>query len=82
MPLCSASAMQELLDLGESEIQIAPSKKYTDKLLQADDEKLAAAGRRFAGAVTYKNFVMQRRDMRHVKAALDAGENLKVISID
>ena len=75
------SAMQELLDLGESEIQIAPGKKYTDKLLQADDEKLAAAGRRFAGAVTYKNFVMQRRDMRYVKAALDAAKPMVQLNV-
>ena len=75
------SAVQELLDLGESEIQIAPGKKYTDKLLQAGDERLAAAGRRFAGAVTYKNFVMQRRDMRYVKAALDAAKPMVQLNV-
>ena len=75
------SAVQELLDLGESEIQIAPGKKYTEKLLQTGDERLAEAGRRFAGAVTYKNFVMQRRDMRYVKAALDAAKPMVQLNV-
>ncbi len=62
------SAVQELLDLGEKEEEIAPGKKYTDRLISS------AAGRRFAGAAHYKDFVMKRRDIKYIKAAMDAAK--------
>ena len=68
------SAVQELLDLGEKEEEIAPGKKYTDRLISSRNEKMAAAGRRFAGAAHYKDFVMKRRDIKYIKAAMDAAK--------
>ncbi len=68
------SATQALMELGEKADVIAPGKKYTDKLLASGNEKMAEAGRRFAGAVKYKEFVMQRRDMRFIKSAMDAAK--------
>ena len=79
------SAVQELIELGEREEEIGPGKKYTDKLTASRDEKIAAAGRRFAGAVKYKEFVMKRRDMHYIKGALDAAKpmvRLKVSDLD
>ena len=35
---------------------------------------MAAAGRRFAGAAHYKDFVMKRRDIKYIKAAMDAAK--------
>ena len=75
------SAVQELMALGETEEQIAPGKKYTDKLLKSDDERMAAAGRRFASAVRYKEFVMQRRNMGFIKSALDAARPMVQLNV-
>ena len=66
------SAVQELVALGEAEDEISTGKKYSDKLQKSGDARMAAAGRRFSGAVRYKDFVMQRRDMRYIKSAMDA----------
>ena len=66
------SAVQELVALGEAEDEISTGKKYSDKLQKSGDACMAAAGRRFSGAVRYKDFVMQRRDMRYIKSAMDA----------
>ena len=66
------SAVQELMALGEAEDEISTGKKYSDKLQKSGDARMAAAGRRFSGAVRYKDFVMQRRDMRYIKSAMDA----------
>ena len=68
------SAVQELLELGEKEEEIGPGKKYTDRLITSRDEKMAAAGKRFASAIRYKEFVMKRRDIKYIKAALDAAK--------
>ena len=75
------SAVQELLDLGEKEEEIAPGKKYTDKLISSRDDRMAAAGRRFAGAARYKEFVMKRRDMHYIKAALDAAKPMVQLNV-
>ena len=66
------SAVQELVALGEAEDEISTGKKYSDKLQKSGDARMAAAGKRFSGAVRYKDFVMQRRDMRYIKSAMDA----------
>ena len=68
------SAVQELLSLGETAEEISPGKKYSEKLQKSGDDRMVAAGRRFASAVKYKEFVMQRRDMRFIKSALDAAK--------
>ena len=79
------SAIQELTDLGEKRDAIIPSKKYTDKLIASNNQKIVEAGKRFVSAVRYREFVMQRRDMRFIKSALDAAKpmvQLKISDLD
>jgi P4 family phage/plasmid primase-like protien len=75
------SARQELIRLGEPEDEIVPGKRYLDKLKASQNDRLIAAGKRFAAALKYREFVMQRRDMRYIKSALDAAKPMVRLDI-
>ena len=79
------SAIQELLDLGEKKDNIIPAKKYTDRLVASGNEKMIDAAKKLITAIRYKEFVMQRRDMRYIKSAMDAAKpmvQLKISDLD
>ena len=65
------AAMKALLALGENEADVIEGgKKYMAGL----DEKTLKAYYRYLSAITYKAFVMKRRDMKYLTSALQAAK--------
>lgn len=59
--------LEELVASGVQEVDISVGSKRFEKSLAGEQEKLYAA---YVSAVTYRNFVMRRRDMKYIASTL------------